>query len=239
MADNIEVKLDFSAKEIERQLIRLESREIPFALALSATRTAQRAQAAIKQEISRVFDRPTPWILNSTYVLAASKKDPRAVVYAREWGGTPAPTTLTPQIEGGQRSYKRSEGHLRNAGYLPNGWQVAPGPGVRKDKYGNISRGQIQQILSGLRAHHDPQQNMKSGQRSEYFVVRPGQRSALQPGVWLRVGRQPSLVLTFISPPVYQQRLDWYGVAQRAGETYLLDELTKAVDDILSKAFNR
>ncbi|CNK29575.1 Uncharacterised protein [Yersinia aldovae] len=239
MDNHIELKLDFSAKKIEQQLIRLGSREIPFALALTATRTAQRAQEAIKQEISRVFDRPTPWILNSTYVLAASKKDPQAMVYAREWGGTPAPITLTPQIEGGQRSYKRSEGHLRNAGYLPNGWQVAPGPGVRKDKYGNISRGQIQQILSGLRAHHDPQQNMKKGKSSEYFVIRPGQRSSLQPGVWLRVGGRPTLILTFIKPPSYQQRLDWHGVAQRAGGANLINELTRAVDDILSKAFDR
>lgn len=142
MADKIEVKLDFDAQDVQRQLMRLEEREIPFAMALTATRTAKAAQLALKDEISRVFDNPTPWILNSTYILAAKKSDPKAVVYAREWGGTPAPTTLTPQIEGGERQYKRSEGALRAGGYLPNGWQVAPGPGAKRDKYGNINRGQ-------------------------------------------------------------------------------------------------
>ncbi|ECO0967478.1 hypothetical protein AA450_24630, partial [Salmonella enterica subsp. enterica serovar Give] len=151
MADKIEVKLDFDAQDVQRQLMRLEEREIPFAMALTATRTAKAAQLALKDEISRVFDNPTPWILNSTYILAAKKSDPKAVVYAREWGGTPAPTTLTPQIEGGERQYKRSEGALRAGGYLPNGWQVAPGPGAKRDKYGNINRGQLQQVLSSLR----------------------------------------------------------------------------------------
>lgn len=94
VVDNIEVKLDFDAQVIQRQLIRLEEREIPFAMALTATRTAKAAQMALKDEIGRVFDNPTPWILNSTYILAAKKNNPKAVVYAREWGGTPASTTL-------------------------------------------------------------------------------------------------------------------------------------------------
>ena len=138
MADRIEIKMDFSSQDIQRQLQRLEERELPFAMALAATRTAKASQAAIKNEINRVFDRPTPWIQNSTYVLAAKKSDPTAIVYAREWGGTPAPVTLTPQIEGGQRQYKRSEGALRAGGYLPNGWQSWTNTGIFRG--GNYSR---------------------------------------------------------------------------------------------------
>ncbi|EOF5361222.1 hypothetical protein ACK1QH_004440 [Salmonella enterica] len=194
VADKIEVKLDFDAQDVQRQLMRLEEREIPFAMALTATRTAKAAQLALKDEISRVFDNPTPWILNSTYILAAKKSDPKAVVYAREWGGTPAPTTLTPQIEGGERQYKRSEGALRAGGYLPNGWQVAPGPGAKRDKYGNINRGQLQQVLSSLRVQRDVHQNRRQGKPTEFFVIRPGTSNPLQPGVWQRVGRRPSLM---------------------------------------------
>ena len=230
MADRIEIKMDFSSQDIQRQLQRLEERELPFAMALAATRTAKASRAAIKNEINRVFDRPTPWIQNSTYVLAAKKSDPTAIVYAREWGGTPAPVTLTPQIEGGQR-----EGALRAGGYLPNGWQLAPGPGAKLDKYGNISRGQLQQVLSGLRVQRDAHQNRRQGKPTEFFVVRPGTSNPLQPGVWQRVGRRPTL----IQQPNYSQRLDWHGVALRAGEDAFADEVTKAIDDILSKTFSR
>ncbi|EKZ8209231.1 hypothetical protein RE977_004950, partial [Salmonella enterica] len=37
VADKIEVKLDFDAQDVQRQLMRLEEREIPFAMALTAT----------------------------------------------------------------------------------------------------------------------------------------------------------------------------------------------------------
>lgn len=238
VADNIEVKLDFDAQVIQRQLIRLEEREIPFAMALTATRTAKAAQMALKDEIGRVFDNPTPWILNSTYILAAKKNNPKAVVYAREWGGTPAPTTLTPQIEGGERQYKRSEGALRAGGYLPNGWQVAPGPGAKRDKYGNINRGQLQQVLSGLRVQRDVHQNRRQGKPTEFFVIRPSTSNPLQPGVWQRVGRRPTLILTFIQRPNYSQRLDWHGVALRAGEAAFTDEIAKAIDELLAKKFD-
>lgn len=239
MADNLELKLSFSASEVQRQLTRIGESELPFAMALTATRVAQAAQKAIKREIENVFDNPTPWIKNSTYILAANKSDPKAVVYAREFGGTPAPVTLTPQIEGGVRKFKRSEGHLRAAGFLPNGWQIAPGPGAKRDKYGNISRGQLQQVLSGLRVQHDPQQNRRRGKPSEFFVIRPGSRNPLQAGVWQRIGRVPSLILTFIQTPTYKSRLDWHGVASAAAEAAFVDEVTRSVDDILSKVFDR
>ncbi|ELF6242303.1 hypothetical protein RBG50_005070, partial [Escherichia coli] len=48
MADRIEIKMDFSSQDIQRQLQRLEERELPFAMALAATRTAKASQAAIK-----------------------------------------------------------------------------------------------------------------------------------------------------------------------------------------------
>ncbi|MCZ5495929.1 hypothetical protein O5479_09785 [Escherichia coli] len=47
------------------------------------------------------------------------------------------------------------------------------------------------------------------------------------------------MILTFIQQPNYSQRLDWHGVALRAGEDAFADEVTKAIDDILSKTFSR
>lgn len=142
-------------------------------------------------------------------------------------------------MRGGERQYKRSEGALRAGGYLPNGWQVAPGPGAKRDKYGNINRGQLQQVLSSLRVQRDVHQNRRQGKPTEFFVIRPGTSNPLQPGVWLRVGRRPSLILTFIQKPNYSQRLDWHGVALRAGESVFPDEVAKAIDDILAKTFSR
>ena len=121
---------------------------------------------------------------------------------------------------------------MRAGGYLPNGWQVAPGPGAKRDKYGNINRGQLQQVLSGLRVQRDVHQNRRQGKPTEFFVIRPGTSNPLQPGVWQRVGRRPTLILTFIQRPNYSQRLDW------AGEAAFTDEIAKAIDELLAKKFD-
>jgi hypothetical protein len=43
---------------------------------------------------------------------------------------------------------KRFEKALKAAGAMPYGWQSVPAAGARLDAYGNMSRGQIAQILS-------------------------------------------------------------------------------------------
>ncbi|ELK9829947.1 hypothetical protein Q6Y95_005188, partial [Salmonella enterica] len=98
---------------------------------------------------------------------------------------------------------------------------------------------QLQQVLSGLRVQRDVHQNRRQGKPTEFFVIRPGTSNPLQPGVWQRVGRRPSLILTFIQKPNYSQRLDWHGVALRAGGSVFPDEVAKAIDDILAKTFSR
>ncbi|MDF5999583.1 hypothetical protein P4050_14390 [Pseudomonas aeruginosa] len=47
---------------------------------------------------------------------------------------------------------KASERNLRARGILPAGMFVVPAEGARLDQYGNMSRGQMIQILSGLGA---------------------------------------------------------------------------------------
>lgn len=236
---SIQIKANFTLAGVQEQLKRLETREIPFAMALIATRTAQASQAGIRQEMERVFDNPTPWILNSTYVKAAKKGDPNAVVYAKDSNGKSPSLALMAEVEGGQRPNKRSEGALKAAGYLPNGWQTAPGPGAKRDKYGNMSRGQMQQILAGLQASRHSSGRKGKGRPAEYFVVRPGDKNSLHPGVWQRKGASISLVLLFIQPPRYSERLDWYGVANRTAQAQLPSIAAVAVDDILSKSFGR
>ena len=48
-------------------------KQINFALAVALTKTAQTLQAQQYGEIKKVFDRPTPYSLNSLYVKPATK----------------------------------------------------------------------------------------------------------------------------------------------------------------------
>ncbi len=85
---------------------------------------------------------------------------------------------------------------------MPQGWYSVPGAGAQIDRYGNISSGQIRQILSWFGAAErsaGSTQNMTADGRAkrrkgtkknvgyEYFCVMPGrQKNLKQPGIYQR-----------------------------------------------------
>lgn len=93
-------------------------------------------QRAYKKEIGKVFDRPTPYVLNSIWVNKATPNQLVAAVYPRDTQqGTDPQKILAAQATGGARRDKRSEVALARAGILPIGYQtVIPGELGGKEK---------------------------------------------------------------------------------------------------------
>lgn len=189
-------------------------KQVKFATAKALTKTAQDVQAGLKKEMKRVFDRPTPYTLNSLRVKPATKERLQASVFLKDdtFKGTPAAKYLGPQIAGGSRALKRFEASLLRVGLLPPGHVAVPGGAARLDRYGNMRPGQITQILSGVRASNDPTQNRRRGKAGQYFIGRPGHAPL---GVWQRVGRGVQPVLIYVKAPNYQPRLAFRKVGER------------------------
>ena len=222
-------------------------KQVPFALARALTDTGRELKASEVREMKNVFDRPTPWTLNSLFLKPARKDDLESVVWLRDYAakGTPATKYLAPQIFGGDRNYKRSERLLQARGLLPAGYWVVPGSGARKDRYGNIGRGQMQKILSNLRAQFDTWQNTpdRSGLRAaanpsggDYFVGRPG-GGKLPLGVWQRLRTKIKPVLIFTQDkPSYSQTFDFFDVADTVSDRVLVRNFNRRMDQALRTA---
>lgn len=212
--------------------------QIPFALALTLTRLVELIAKAQREEIMRIFDRPTPYTRNSIRTRPARKTKLEAVVWLKDdtFKGGSATDYLLPQIEGGQRVLKRSEKALYRVGVLPSGWYAVPGTAAQLDAFGNMSRSQLVKILSyfqafgqqGYRANttETGRAKLKRGTRSrrgvEYFLALPSIRRTrhLTPGIYEVIqsgfGRAtPRPVLVFVRRATYRKRWDWYGIAQR------------------------
>lgn len=223
---NIDIRTNF--KELQRGLNDLEKRQIPFAAALAVNELAGKAKAAVRTEMESVFDRPVPFTLNSTYVKKARKGDLTAWIGVREFAakGTPAWKYLTPETVGGPRRLKRFERRLSD---LSGGQFVLPGRGARLNQYGNISPGQLGQLMSGIGALADVGENIsprrtaklrrqgliahgKRG-RSSFFVAR-SKRSKKPIAVYQLKGRGRVVPIVFFSPdpPTYSPRFDFAGV---------------------------
>ncbi|MDS4070669.1 MAG: hypothetical protein RKO24_13720 [Candidatus Competibacter sp.] len=247
------IELDLSA-DLRPTLRRLDNFQlsIPFVIASSLTKTAVRVKPEIRKEMTRVFDRPTPYTLNSIFVTPALKKDenPTARVWLKDsesaaldtrqfTGGTPAAEYVWPQIVGGGRSLKRFEWRLRNSGYLPPGMFVVPGPGAKLDRYGNADNGQLVAVLSklgtvreALAAQSNRRKRNVKYANAQYFVSR-GDRG-LRRGVWQRVpGRKVICIYRFVDSVTYRSRFDFPRVAREEALRILPEEFDAAIDRAL------
>lgn len=201
-------------------------RIVSYALPMALSRTAVDARNAVRAEMPSIFDRPTPYTLNSLQAIPATRQNPTAAVEFRMFSvkGTPATEYLLPQVDGGPRRLKRHERALRAAGYLPNGWFVVPGEEAEMDAYGNMRRGQMVKILSHLRAFTAAGSNLNRSRTTKnrgvrrkegYFPAKPGNREGLPPGIYQRDGADARPVLIFVArPPAYQPRFPFHALVQ-------------------------
>ena len=214
------------------------------ALALALNEVGAEAVKQLQGEARTVFDRPTPFTINAFRVLYAKASRPEAAVWIKDEkigaGGGQAPEAwFSPQVYGGDRRVKQSEKRLREKGILPSGMFLAPGPGARMDAYGNLSRGQMQQILSGLSADNpsgstiaasQSRRSLKKGHAKAFFVLKRGKRPI---GIAERRGKTMALVLSFVRQPNYAARFDFFRVVRQVAENDALVE--GAIDRAIAK----
>lgn len=245
---NISVKTDID--KLMPKLAAVGSRQAPFVVAMALTKTGQKAQAEVKKAMPQVFDRPTPYTLNSTFLRPATKTRLEALVKIKDeaFKGIPPNKFLHAQAFGGTRNLKRSERSLQIKGVLKDGMQVVPGKGATLDAYGNIRAGAMSKILSAVQASADPMQNETKASRkrgasrrrkAEYFVGAPG-GGRLPMGVWQRTsfafGSAIKPVLIFAKAGRYKKRLPFHDIVARVTREEFEAQLYIAIQRALATA---
>jgi hypothetical protein len=239
--------------ELRATLAQFSDRRFAATIATALTRAAVLSRDDMRQQLGRVFDRPTPYTINSLFIQPAKADRLVSTVKFKDdlaGSGTPATNYLMPQVVGGQRRTKRFEQAMVAAGHMPQGYYAVPGPGATLDAYGNVSRGQIVQILSQLRITmtsgftrnmpFDPRKQVTAQRRAggRFFVIKPtGKAGGPPPGVYQRefIGRNVTPVLIFVRRVAYQPRFDFDRMALERAQFHLPAELTRAVDQQIAK----
>lgn len=130
----------------------IEHRQLPFVQMLAATRLAQRVKKGMLPVMKARLDRPTPTTLNSLFVKAATKSKAAQVYFKDSWAsGVPADAYLQQAVSGGIRPHKRFEKALIARGIMQASEYAVP-TAPFMNQYGNVSRGTMTKILSGLGA---------------------------------------------------------------------------------------
>lgn len=236
----IELNADTYADDLKRLEMGLIwfQKEIPFALAYTLTQMGQAGKAAIKDALPRVFDRPTPWTMNSTLLRGATKTRQEAVVWIKDG----SVSSLAHHITGGRRPAKRFEKRLRSAGVLRGSNQYAvPAKRMKLNRYGNLTMGRINKLLSATGSQYESQANSSnssiktnSGQ-GRIFVVPRGKRTP--PGIYQVKGsgadRNLLPMMIFVKKTNYRRRFHFHEITEDAG----YDAIPGAIDKSLARVF--
>jgi len=154
-------------KDIHKAFAEIKAKEME-AVAEALTEVGKDCVEQLGNEVKRIFDRPTKFIVKGFYSTKATNKKMYVRVGIKDWysgreevGSSSSPlwspqtsarTVLQPHIEGGGRFIKGSESQLRNAGMLKSDEYIVPGGGLRLDPFGNVRGSYMIQILSSIGA---------------------------------------------------------------------------------------
>lgn len=213
------------------------------------------ARDAQRAGMASTFDRPTSFTLNMTNMV--TKATPQALVAQTkirddQSTGIAPVNYLSPSIFGGTRKVKRFERALQARGLMPSGWIAIPGNGAKMDAYGNMSRGQIVQILSvlgaaeqqsGYSANITDLSRKRNKKPRDYFVSTPtlpsprGMKGRLPYGVYQRIGRRIVTILRFRNAHQYKVRFDYFGIGEAVAKRDFERNMRKAFSRIANKRF--
>lgn len=227
---SIDVRHDLGA--VVRHLRDVAPSQVRYVAARTLTTLAKSAQADMAEHTRRTFDRPTPWWQNATRTVPATKSNLEASVFLKDESvgkALPLAKTMAHHVIGGARAWKRSEGALLRAGLMAPGEIAVPGAAAQIDAYGNMSRGQVAQILSWFQAFPDvgSTKNSTAATRARRTKGRLGRRYGVRyffkrdrPGRGIYLATQTGFgssikpVLMFVRRGVYAKRFDMDAIAR-------------------------
>lgn len=244
----IRIDASTNVEELSKALRVLGSKQVPFAFALMATRLAQLVKKGELSVMSARLDRPTSTTMNSLYVKAAKKGNPEARAFFKDaWtSGVPADTYLQQVVKGGQRPHKRFEKALIARGIMKPGQYALPAPSAL-NQFGNVPRGTIMKIMSGLGAAETfsgaqanatgSKRSKRKGNAQKYFA---GEVDGTE-GIWERkktaFGDAVRPVFIFSeSEPGYRVIVPFYKIADNIVKANRAREFASAMDQALSTA---
>ena len=235
----MQISVQTDIEKLLPKLAAVGSRQTPFVVAKALTKTAKIAQKSIRDAMPRVFDRPTNYTLNGTYLKPATKTDLVALIKLKDQGrGLTANKWLYAQVAGGARNLKKSEKSLQIKGYLKSGEQIVPGAAAPIDGNGNIKGGQMRKILNAIQNNGSVQAESKAGKKraknrkAEYFVGSPA-GGRLPRGVYQRIGKSSNStikpVLLFAKTGRYSKRLPFHDIVNKVVQRNFQQQLQVAI----------
>lgn len=232
------IKLRIEGVDAVRRM--LDPKQSRFAAAVALTRTAKAVDKRLGDELRSRLKSATPYTLKSTFSTSAKPAALQAIVGIKDKkparGSSPA-MILKEHFTGGMRGNKPMEKAMYALGILKNGWRVTVGEGIATDNYGNPKRQAVAEILGSLKS--GVQIYKGRGTRAAmvgYFVITPGEKSHLHPGIYWRKDRALRCMFRFVSKANYSRLIHLDQLAGKEIQRTFNAEFATAFDQAVRTA---
>jgi hypothetical protein len=234
--------IEFDVEALIGKLDVLQKVQLPYAGNRALKQLGFKMRGELAQYMSDVFQKPVPFTLRSprysvdglTLTVSISKdgdkgQDPARYLYpvSTDDGGGGKPAYIT-----------RFTRAVRAIGVVDSGYYPVPflgGRGVRKNAYGNMTAGQYQQVLAGLKADNG-RTGGKRGSSWRYFSVPDGRKPVrrgggnLKPGIYRAKSNDLQMLFGYAREhPTVPSIFDFAGTVERKSQELLPSLLSKAL----------
>lgn len=239
------ITVQVDTRDATRYLDRVQKQQIPFATSVALNRTAKLAEADIKDDLRRVLDNPKPYTLGGTFVANSTKRNLTAIVGLKDkaTSGRAAGTYLRPLVAGIPRHQTGWEKALEAIGALPRGMRAVPADGAKLDRFGNMDKRQVTEIMGALRTRMRTFKGRgKRAHAGGYFVAMPGASATahLEPGIYYRIERAGESVIkpvvVFVDQARYTQTIKLATTVHKTVAQHFQREFDSALSQALATA---
>lgn len=225
-------------------------KQFEYATAVAINKVAEDVKFVLTREMTRVFDRPTQYTLNSLFIRYAKKDNPVAYVSFKNAGSSNAGSAgqyLLAEVYGGGRAEKRSEKTLANLGFKGGDqFYLTPASGAKLDSNGNVPRRKYEEIIAFFKANsgHDFTSTSKTSSRiankvnlglgAAYFIALPNdarvQSKRLSAGIYERKGLSFTKVFNITRKPIYKSVFKFFDIGQEVARDQFAKRFLEAFD---------
>ena len=243
----MQLSVHADTKVLTKHLNRIQRKQIPFAVSVALNDTAHNARTAVYVTMRRVFSNPTTYTVpknilkkksrtGSLYLRPSNKKDWTAEVGIKDFGKGAALHYLSPHIRGGGRKPKLSEAAMRRSGVIGGNRYITPAD-VSKNKHGNVTKGTMTKILSGVKSLPGAAKGSVNRQKNKHFIMRLGGRGS-ETGIWERTSKTKIKKLFNVTSrqPKYRKLFDFEKIVTKTMNKRYTRNFKKALDHALRTA---
>ena len=229
--------IEFDAQKLIGSIDALRGAQLPYAGNQALKQLGFQLRGELQREMRDKFENPVPFTISSPRYSVDGLELTVSISKDGAKGQDPA-RYLYPVTQGGPAYITRFTRAIRALGVVDPSYYAIPflqGRGVRVNAYGNMSPGQYQQVLQGLKTGTGAG---KKGSQWRYFSVpdqrQAGKRGSLKPGIYRAKTNDVQLLFTYArQQPTVPALFDFSGIVQRRSEKLLPSLLSKALDDAL------